>query len=204
MAGSISWFLNALVSQCEVEEPGTIGSGAYNRARPAGLAPARTVRSRPSVAVTGRLARIRLPSGKVTRTDGMVMVGSAPPKPAGGAPAALSATTTAIAPAFCAFFTFTMNPQVPRVTSAMLPATAPALVRGEQASKVVGPAPSAGSNAATIVPVMPAEERAEPKAAVPTAYLPKAAPAVVTFRFGVPNERTLGTAASTCEPVQIT
>src|SRR4051812_48964658 len=96
------------------------------------------------------------------------------------------------------------NPQVPRVTRAMLPATAAPLVSGEHASKVVGPAPSAGSNAATIVPVMPAEVRAEPKAAVPTAYLPKAAPAVVTFRLGVPNESTLGTAASTLVPVQVT
>ena len=69
---------------------------------------------------------IRLPSSSVTRTDGIVIVGSVPPSPVGGPPATLSTTITAFAPASWAFLTLTANPQTPRSTSAMLPATASA------------------------------------------------------------------------------
>ena len=95
------------------------------------------------------LALSVLPSASVTRTAGMVIVGSVPPRAAGGVPGALSAMITPTAPASWAFFTLTMKPQVPRSMRAMLPATAAALVIAEQPSVVLGPAPSAGSRAMT-------------------------------------------------------
>jgi hypothetical protein len=74
-----------------------------------------------------------------------------------------------MAPAFWAFFTLTTKPQVPRSMSAMLPATAAALVIAEQPSVVSGPAPSAGSSAATTLPERPAGGGKPPNCAVPAA-----------------------------------
>src|ERR1700742_5013680 len=102
------------------------------------------------------------------RTAGMVTVGSAPPKPAGGSPATLSAITTAIAPAACAFRAFTVNPQVPRSTNAILPATAEAFVIAVQPSVVEGPAAFAASVANTKAPLKPGEVSAGPNVARPT------------------------------------
>src|SRR6185503_12948148 len=107
---------------------------------------------------------IRLPVLNVTITEGIVMVGSAPPM-VPNAPAALLATITDVAPAFWAFFTFTTKPQVPRSTRAILPAIAPALVKGEQASVVVGDPGTAGSSACTTLPVIPAGGTGEPNSA---------------------------------------
>ena len=39
MFGSISWFGEAITSQCETEEPSLTGSGAYMRGRPCGSLP---------------------------------------------------------------------------------------------------------------------------------------------------------------------
>src|SRR5947209_1106966 len=94
-----------------------------------------------------------LPSACWTLTGGMLTVSSNPamlPKAE-----ALLAMITPTAPAFWAFFALTAKPQVPRSTSAMLPATAAALVSGEQPSAVGGPAPSAGSSAITTLAVNP-------------------------------------------------
>src|SRR4028118_2312773 len=117
IAGSISRFGVAETSKCEMDEPEATGFGAYSRALPDGFAPARTERSRPNVTLTvplPRAALMALPSGSMMRTDGMVTVGSAPPRPAGGLPGALSATRTAIAPASWAFFTLTGEAPGPR------------------------------------------------------------------------------------------
>jgi hypothetical protein len=73
-----------------------------------------------------------------------------------------------MAPASWAFLTLTTKPQVPRSTMAILPATAAALVSGEQASVVLRPAASDGSSATTRSPVTPGEVSAGPKTAVPT------------------------------------
>src|SRR4029077_1171303 len=108
-----------------------------------------------------------LPSAKVTITEGMVMVGSTPPR-LPNTPADELAMITAMAPAFWAFLTLTMKPQVPRSISAMLSSTAAALVSGEQPSVVSGPEPSAGSRAWTTLPVMPAVGGDDPNCAVPT------------------------------------
>src|SRR3954453_14813300 len=59
-------------------------------------------------------------------TEGIVTVGSVPPIPGGGVPAALFTTMTATAPASWAFLTFTLNEQVPLSTTAILPFTAAA------------------------------------------------------------------------------
>ena len=108
IAGSMSRFGKAIGSQCEIEEPVTTGFGALRSARPARSAPARTVGLTPSVTLTVPLPRAALralPLSMLTRADGMVIVGSTPDMPAGGLPAALSATRTGTAPAFWAFFT---------------------------------------------------------------------------------------------------
>src|SRR5688572_29086345 len=70
---------------------------------------------------------ISRPSACDTRREGIVIVGSIPASGCGGVLGALSAMTTALAPANCAFFTFTMNEQVPRSITAILPLTALAL-----------------------------------------------------------------------------
>src|ERR1700709_1833680 len=107
------------------------------------------------------------------RTDGMVIVGSTPDMPAGGLPATLSAMSTAVAPAFWAFFTLTAKPQVPRSRRAILPVRL--VVMAEQPSVVEGPAASAGSRARATVPVTPGAGGKGPKVAVPTRKAPSAA-----------------------------
>ena len=143
-----------------------------------------------------------LPSASVMRTDGMTTVGSTPATPAGGEPATLSAKSTAMAPAFCAFFALTTNPQVPRSTSAILPARE--FVIGEQASVVDGPAASAGSMPRAICPVTPGDDRGGPNCAVPTAYPPAIEAGAVTRSRGEPRASTAGTAAFTVLPFQTT
>src|SRR6266446_6860518 len=136
--GSINWFGKALVFQCETEEPPTKGLGAYIRARPRLSDPAGTAGSTPRVPFTPDPSwdLIVLPSASVIRTAGIVIVGSNPPRPAGGLPATLSTMTTPIAPAACAFFAFAVNAQVPRSMSAIFPAIAAALVKVVQPSVV--------------------------------------------------------------------
>src|SRR6185295_9697793 len=203
MAGSISRLGKAMGSQCEVEEPVTTGTGALSSAKPAVVAPARTVRLRPSVTLTVPLpiAVLRaLPSGRLTRTEGMVIVGSTPAMPAGGLPATLSTTTTAMAPAFWAFLALTTKPQKPRSTTAIFPAMAAALVIGEQPSKAVPPGAggggSIGSMACARTPVTPSAVRAGPNCARPTRSGPRPAGAL-TVSSGAPNARVLGTVAVT-------
>lgn len=65
-------------------------------------------------------------------------------------PAALLAMITPMAPAFCAFFDLMMKVQVPRSMSAILPATAAALVTASQPSVVDPPAPGASARATTV------------------------------------------------------
>src|SRR4051812_20924314 len=129
----------------------------------------------------------------------MVMVGSRPPSPAGGLSAALSATSTAIAPAFCAVFTLTVNTHVPRSTSAMLPKTAAALaaVSGSHAS-VDTPTPSC---ATTTLPVMPVAGIGGPNDAVPN-RLPSTPGSCGATNSGRPNRSVVGTPAATLAPVQ--
>ena len=100
-----------------------------------------------------------LPSAKVILTDGIVIVGSEPPRPGGGLPATLSTITTAIAPTFCAFLTLTVKLQVPRSISAILPEMAAPFVIAEQ--------PSVGDDW-TRFAVCPGKEIDGPKPAVPT------------------------------------
>src|SRR5262245_27206183 len=77
----------------------------------------------PSEIVTsnGAFERNRLPSPWVTITDGIVMVGSAPPIAVAG-PGALLATITISAPRSWAFLTFDTKVHTPRSISAILPA----------------------------------------------------------------------------------
>src|ERR1700693_2725246 len=120
------------------------------RASPEASAPASTEVLSSSVTLTpeARFDRSVAPSASVIRTIGIVMLSSVPPSPAGGLSETLSATRTAMAPAFWQFLVLTTKVQVPRSTSAMLPATAAALVRGEQASVVAAPGAAEGSVAA--------------------------------------------------------
>jgi hypothetical protein len=74
------------------------------------------------VTFTGPPARaalkvIPLPSG--IRTDGISIEASTPPRLSMGGPHTLSAIRTPIAPASCAFPTFTVNAHVPRSMSAI-------------------------------------------------------------------------------------
>src|SRR5689334_16070028 len=125
VAGSIRRFGVAETSQCDTDEPPWNGFGEYTSMRPAASAPAFRLASVPSVTSSPTIALSALPSAWVTRTEGIVIVGSAPPRPCGGQPGALSATMTPIAPASWQFFTLTTKPQVPRLTSAIWPARLP-------------------------------------------------------------------------------
>ena len=72
----------------------------------------------------------------------MVTFGASTPAPMPGRPvAALFAMMTAMAPAFCAFSTFVENSQMPRLMSAILPATAAAFVSAVQPSSVARAGP---------------------------------------------------------------
>src|SRR4029453_9117450 len=86
IAGSMMRFGEAIGSQCEMEEPGTTGLGALICANPSADAPARLVRSSPRVAVTplASCALIASPVARVIRPEGMVIVGSTPPRPPAG------------------------------------------------------------------------------------------------------------------------
>src|SRR5436190_371814 len=99
IAGSMSKLGFAVTSQCDTDEPGASVLGVYMSTCPAGSEPAWSDGSLMSVTLRPtRLALSVLPSAWVTRTDGIVIVGSAPPRSAGGQPGALSATMTGIAP----------------------------------------------------------------------------------------------------------
>src|SRR4029079_757654 len=89
-------------------------------------------------------------------------------------------------------------------TSAIRPATAAALVSGEQASVVSGPAKFGGSRACTMFVVIPGAESAAPKLALPMGYSPEIAAGELIVSSGVPGERTSGTAEVTFGPIQTT
>src|SRR5690349_854763 len=201
IAGSMSWFGNAMPSKCEIDEPGATGSKVASRARwLMRSVPARIEVSTFIVTLTTpptSAAFNALPSASVMRPDGMVMVASAPPSPGGGEPAALSAAITAMAPASCAFFTLTVNAQVPRSTSAILPATL--LMMGSQAS-VVAPVPSLAS---TTSPVTPVALSCGPKLAGPNRNAPLK-PGLLPSSAGSPGCSTFGVSCFTCSPVHDT
>src|SRR5262245_7274188 len=123
------------MSQCDTDEPPAKVDGVYMSTLCAASAPLSRFGSRNSVTLRPtRLDLSNMPSAWVTRTDGIVTPEPLPPMPPGGHPAALSATTTAMAPAFCAYRTFVTKPQPPpRSISAMLPLMAAPLTRGSQA-----------------------------------------------------------------------
>src|SRR5579863_5017381 len=149
------------------------------------------------------LALSVLPSASVTRTAGMVMVGSVPPRPAGGDPGALSAMMTPTAPAFCAFFTLTVKAQVPRSMSAMLPATAAALVSAVQASVVSGPAALAASSATTTLwgpGGVPLGVTAGPNVAPAARKSPAIAAGVFTWTIGAGSPASSEAAAVMAPP----
>src|SRR5262249_62026449 len=137
------------------------------------------------------------------RTEEMIIGGSAPPSPAGGSPAALSAMTTAMAPAFWAFLTLTTKVQVPRSSSTILPVVCALLVRAVHPSVVEGPAAFAASSPTTMLPVMPDAPIGGPNDAAPTAKGPRPAGEAIA-RFGSPGLSTGGTAALTGRPSHLT
>src|SRR5262245_46307796 len=103
------------------------------------------------------------------RTDGIVIVASVPAISGGGAPATLSAMTTALAPAFWAFFTLVVNSQPPRSIKAMLLLTAAAF----NAFSGLHPGPGGDRSSIGIrSPVTPADVKGGPNVAVPTRYVP--------------------------------
>ena len=73
-----------------------------------------------TVAMKGRFALKRVPSSRLTITDGITMLGSAPPIPIGG-PATLFTITTVAAPASWARLIFATNVHDPRSISAIFP-----------------------------------------------------------------------------------
>src|SRR5687768_14972316 len=104
-----------------------------------------------------------LPLDSAISRDEIVIVGSAPPM--FWTASTLFATTTAMAPAFWAFFTLTAKPQTPRSTSEILPAVAAAFTNGVQPFEVDGSA--APSSARTTSPVIPGPITGGPNVAVP-------------------------------------
>src|SRR5918993_120997 len=123
------------------------------RGRPALSAPCSLVLSTTKDTLTpGSAALMATPSACVRTTVGIVMDGSAPLKPGGGLPATLLAMITPVAPASWAFLVLIDAAQMPRSTSAILPAMAEALVNGVQPSVVDGPASFASSRPRTTLP----------------------------------------------------
>src|SRR5262245_36203770 len=104
------------------------------------------------------------------QSDGIVM-GPAPAIPHGTS--AVFAMTTAVAPAACAFWTFSAKAQTPRSISATLPLIAAAFVNGGVHPFVVegSPAPTP-SSARTRFPVTPVWVSGGPNAAAPAAHSP--------------------------------
>src|SRR5216684_2881748 len=121
-------------------------------------------------------ARMAAPSAWLTPIVGMVIVESAPPR-GGMLDTTLSAMITAVAPAICAFFTFTVKVQVPRSIRAMCPVMALAFVMALH--------PSAGRDAA-MVPLIPATVRWGPNAAVLIWYVFATAVGALIRNVGVP------------------
>ena len=104
---------------------------------------------------------------------------------------------------------FERNPHKPRSISAMFPATAVALVNGEQPSVVVpagvvAVAGSAASTAATTFAETLGLPIGGPNAAVPNCSGPAMLAGELTCTRGLPNESTFGTPAITLPPVHTT
>src|SRR6266511_760157 len=148
------------MSQCETEEPPSNGLGANSNARPALSVPEGTAVSASNVALTGApsWALIKLPSLLAIDSEGIVTVLSEPPICTTPGDVVLTIITPT-APAFCAFFTFNTNVQLPRSMSAILPDIAALFVSGVQ--------PSMGEACVTFA-VTPGNDSGAPKAAVPT------------------------------------
>src|SRR5204862_5604376 len=143
MKGSINRSGVSGVSQCETEDPDSIGFGAYMRGRPSASVPASCELSRPIEANTPAppsCPLMAVASACETLTTGIVIEGSLPPI-AGGVPATLFPMMTAIAPAACAAAALNVKEQVPRSISAIFPTSAAAFTMGSHASLVV-PTPS--------------------------------------------------------------
>ena len=155
----MTWFGVSDKSQCETEEPGATGFGAYIKGRAEESTPAIADGSANKVAFTllANCALIALPLACVIETVGIVIVLSEPLMPGGVEFETLSTMTTPIAPAFCAFFVFETKVQLPRSIRAILPVSE--LPKAEQ--------PSTGLDCATFA-VVPAADNAGPKSAVPT------------------------------------
>src|SRR5450830_1208773 len=153
------------------------------RMRPAPSVPARRAGSTPRLASTPERSAARSRNAVLrrapvccdTRTEAMVMAGSAPPRSV-TSPGALSATIMAMAPAACRFFALSTKAQLPRSTSATFPRTAAWLA----ASSAVHarPVPSAWSTTGINSPVTATAPRRAPKPASPTAKAPAALPAL--------------------------
>ena len=162
IAGSISAFFVSETSQCDTDEPPANVVGAYILMRPTLSEPDLSTASRPIVTLTPapRLALIVLPSACEMPTQGMVIAGLDPPIP-GNPVAALLTMITPAAPAACAAAHLTTKVQVPRSISAMLPASAAALVMASQPSAVGATA----SMTCTTLPVNPGVVSAAPNVA---------------------------------------
>ena len=116
-------------------------------------------------------ALIAAPSARVTETTGIVSVGSSPP--IAMPPRTLLTISTPAAAASWALRTLTTKRQSPRSITAILPATAAALVNAVQPSVVVGPSVVAASRASTRSPVR--SNDVGPKAAMPASLTPASA-----------------------------
>src|SRR5690606_21568438 len=192
--GSISAFGVMPVSKCENDEPVASTVGAYSFARPDESEPAKVSGTYSNAMVAPGMPAFRMaPSAWLTLIVGMVAVTE------GSSlmlitPVVLLATTTAVAPASSASLALISKAQVPRSTTATLPAYAPA---GDGSQPKVGLAlPSFTS---TSSPLKFSGVAAAPNCAVPYWKVPETVPPAVSSTIG---ESTSGTWSSTWSPVQ--
>ena len=112
---------------------------------------------------------IRLPWSSVVFTDGIVIVASTPDIVVGGCPTRTFAMTAPIAPAFWAFLTLIVKLHVPRLISAIFPASAAPFVIASQPSLTSGAMPSIAMTTSAVVPV---PVSAGPNCAPPAGHSP--------------------------------
>ncbi len=197
-AGSINKFGKALKSKCEIEDPGSAGSGENILTRPWLSPPCRRVKSTTSAALTpeANSALMASPSALEILTDGMVMLPVSPLIPMVPRPSVL-AIMTAVAPASCANCTFTVKLQSSRSIRAILLLISAVLISGSHASFGLIPPVSTAN---TTLPLKFCGVAAGPKLAVPNTRL--LIPAVDSISTVCSASNTLAAVAVTLGPVQ--
>jgi len=134
-----------------------------------GPRPDQHVQQQGNAHATGKLRLDRVAVGEVMRTDGMTMLGFRAAEAGRWTARHVVRDDDRDGAGVLGVLDLHSERARPPIHQAILPATAAALVIGEQASVVLGPATSAASRAATEAPRHPVDVIGAPNAAAPTA-----------------------------------